>query len=281
MLDRDRTLAAELFDESPHLRSTGEVSPKFRALSSRSKRVTVGGQALHVVEGDLLLDDDELILHALRSERADLVPSQTWGDSDLVGILLKGRPVRWDRGTVLRYCVLRNSFPDRDTYRVARESMADAAAAWESVCAIEFTHEVEFDEFTDLAASARDISERLVFVVRFIDAGGEFVASAFFPTQPPARRKVLIDPSFFSDDLNFDRVGIMRHELGHIMGFRHEHILAGAPADCPEEKDQNIFSFGPYDPKSVMHYFCGGVGTLDLTLTPGDIKGAMGLYPRD
>ena len=71
-----------------------------------------------------------------------------------------------------------------------------------------------------------DIDPELVFTVRHVDAGGQFIAAAFFPTYPPLRRRVLIDPSYFADDLSFDRVGVLRHELGHVLGFRHEHIVA-------------------------------------------------------
>jgi hypothetical protein len=48
-----------------------------------------------------------------------------------------------------------------------------------------------------------------VFTVRYIDASGQFIVSAF-PTYPPNRRGVLIDLSFFGDDHAFDRDGCAR-----------------------------------------------------------------------
>jgi len=33
-----------------------------------------------------------------------------------------------------------------------------------------------------------------------------------------------------------------------------------------------------YDPHSVMHYFCGGVGSHDLSITALDRKGARMVY---
>jgi hypothetical protein len=43
---------------------------------------------------------------------------------------------------------------------------------------------------------------------------------------------VLIDPSFFADDLLFDRVGVLRHELGHTLAFGMSIFRAvGRPRD--------------------------------------------------
>lgn len=69
---------------------------------------------------------------------------------------------------------------------------------------------------------------------------------------------------------------MLRHELGHVLGFCHEHILSGTPADCPGDAEEvPLFPFGAYDPKSVMHYFCGGVGNPRLTFTARDKRGAQ------
>jgi hypothetical protein len=93
------------------------------------------------------------------------------------------------------------------------------------------------------------------------------------------RRKVVFDSSYFRPGLRFNRVGVLRHELGHVLGFRHEHIRSGAPAECPgDDEAVKLFPFGEYDPRSVMHYFCGPVGNPDLRFSAGDRKGAQQLY---
>jgi hypothetical protein len=196
----------------------------------------------------------------------------------LIGISAGQRMVRWEPGKVLRYAVLRESFLDQDQYELARRSMLEAAQAWESTCGVEFAHEEQHDGHPTLSAAPDEISDDLVFTVRHIDAGGEFIASAFFPTYPPARRQVRIDPSFFAPDLAFDRVGVLRHELGHVLGFRHEHIHSGAPAACPGEDAYDAVLLTAYDPQSVMHYFCGGVGNPQLRITELDREGAQKLY---
>ena len=71
---------------------------------------------------------------------------------------------------------------------------------------------------------------------------------------------------------------MLRHELGHVLGFRHEHIRVEAPAACPDEDIADISILTGYDPKSVMHYFCGSVGNKKLLITDLDVVGSQKLY---
>jgi len=71
---------------------------------------------------------------------------------------------------------------------------------------------------------------------------------------------------------------VLRHELGHVIGFRHEHIRSGAPPVCPHEDTTGTINLTDYDPRSVMHYFCGGVGSRTLEITDIDRTGSQQVY---
>jgi hypothetical protein len=148
--------------------------------------------------------------------------------------------------------------------------MAAAAAAWAANCGVTFSHMTELDSTAD--------GRGALFTAKYVETNGRFIAAAFFPTWPPDRRTIYIDPSYFSQTLRFNKVGVLRHELGHVLGFRHEQIRTGAPPECLAESIENTFALSQYDPRSVMHYFCGGVGTTELELTLIDREGARALY---
>jgi hypothetical protein len=78
---------------------------------------------------------------------------------------------------------------------------------------------------------------------------------------------------------NVRSIGVFRHELGHILGLRHEHVhpSSGAPGSCAEGGPWR--SVTGYDKFSVMHYpWCNGVMTSDLSITSADALGVNKLY---
>lgn len=78
--------------------------------------------------------------------------------------------------------------------------------------------------------------------------------------------------------------GVMRHELGHILGFRHEHPWAPAQGNCSEpptdpSSDATGRRLTDYDQLSVMHYpSCNGVAGADHTISYLDGVGARSIY---
>ncbi len=252
-------------------RSASEILAELKATK---RRVTVHGKEYTVVEGDLLLDEKKLARYA--EERAELEARHERGfdvaPQELVGIVDDdNRKVRWKKGLVLTYAVLRASFDGEARYQQVVKAMAQATADWEATCGVNFRHEAAADKGGEGCPTP-------LFTVELVNAGGRFIASAFFPNDPPEERRVVIDPSFFKENLGFDPVGVLRHELGHVLGFRHEHIRSGAPPLCPNEPLDHTIDLTEYDPKSVMHYFCGGVGDPKLAITEVDRRGSQLLY---
>ncbi|BBA33614.1 uncharacterized protein sS8_1657 [Methylocaldum marinum] len=263
-------------------RGTDEpVQSLFDRLYEKAKRIEVDGETLWRVEGDVLLDEDQLRRYARQQEalremrftmREAGMPAMV--SAELVGMTEDDKILRWAPGLMLTYAVLRRTFTigGESGYRLVVESMERATADWAETCGISFSHKPELDDSDSLRP------EGARFVVREFDAGGEFIASAFFPNDPVHRRRILIDPSFYSPDLRFDKAGVLRHELGHVLGFRHEQIRSEAPPGCPDEDTYGTINLGDYDPRSVMHYFCGGVGSQSLAITELDKAGSQRVY---
>ncbi|MDQ4146841.1 MAG: M57 family metalloprotease [Pseudomonadota bacterium] len=286
---RGRTRAAEALEAQPELRAVASEPSVFRTVpsgtslldfvKSTAKRVTIDDEEFFVVESDLLLDEDELTIWAGQREalaRAGLVGIAAAGgggriSDELVGMVRDGKIVRWRDGLELTYCVLKGTFRTQAEYELVRDTMEGATTDWSQTCGVAFRHVETLDE-----SPGTKIPAGVLFAVRGINAQGQFIAAAFFPDDPRSRRRVLIDHSYFTT--SFDKRGVLRHELGHVLGFRHEHIRPEAPPACPDEPLFDTTLLGAYDPHSVMHYFCGAVGSRELAITELDRAGSQRVY---
>ena len=154
-------------------------------------------------------------------------------------------------------------------HSAVENAMNTATAAWEGAAKVNLVHK------TDQDANCSAANKNVVFDVRLVNVDGQYLARTFFPNTSRNGRNVLIDQSSFAQGApGLD--GILRHELGHALGFRHEHTRPEAGA-CFE--DNQWIALTAYDSGSVMHYpQCNGTNTWNLTLTTQDKTGAAALY---
>ncbi|WP_100793535.1 FG-GAP-like repeat-containing protein [Nannocystis exedens] len=245
----------------------GESLPtweEFRAAATRH----VDGQPRYVVDGDIPVSLDQLA-----DAYADLVAAREGAAPRSIVNLHDGAFDRWREGEEheLTYCVSDEFGARKD--RAVRE-MAEAARSWEQAAHVDFRYRPAGDADCRPGAAA-------LFAVRPWDSGG---AMAFFPAMPQSTRILYVDYADFDDNPDWrtatpriTTVGVLRHELGHVLGLRHEHTRV-ASSVCFE--DNSWAELGEYDHRSVMHYqWCtGGVSSTDYTLTIADQEGARTLY---
>jgi hypothetical protein len=167
----------------------------------------------------------------------------------------------------ITYCVSSASFGTR--YSAVVSAMHFAAEAWELAANVDFVHLSQFD------GNCTPSQTGVLFDVNQT-SDTRFLARAFFPNDSRPESNILISTTAFGNTSPVTLTGILRHELGHVLGFRHEHTRPEA-GTCLE--DGNWRALTSYDRNSVMHYpQCNGGNTGDLGLTALDHQGAGTLY---
>lgn len=178
-----------------------------------------------------------------------------------------GVDAKWDKTTkrALTYCV-------SDAFGANKPAMLAAIAAateqgWESFANVDFIHVSAED------AACNETNANVLFDIRPV-SGQPYLARAFFPGGDRATQNVLVDDSSFTQT-TWPLANILAHELGHTLGFRHEHTRPES-GTCFEDSEWRPLT--PYDSASVMHYpHCNGTNPA-LSFTESDAQGAAALY---
>jgi len=263
---------------------SSDSEPSWQELKDQT-RETIDGVVVYRVEGDLWMTESELRAYydayvaqadegIGTSEQRSTVNRVTDAGGDIVDDIYLG-----DEALQLTYCVS-TRFTAAERLRALTE-MSEATAAWAKVANVRFLYTPSED------ASCNGQNRNIVLAVtpwtgngacapigrsRKGSTGcppGELVMNfSTFDTNPPA-------PSVTSR-------GVFRHELGHVLGLRHEHIRAEAGNPTGNGCTEPIGTVGDvttYDVHSVMHYQqCNGVTTSDFVISPLDVAGIQSLY---
>jgi len=165
----------------------------------------------------------------------------------------------------LTYCV---STAFGSDYGVVVDAMAAGAGLWEGASsAVDFVHVSSAD------ASCTTSNSSVLFSVEPTSTT-QYIARAFFPSSADFERNVLVN-SYSLQTSGWPPSNILGHELGHSLGFRHEHTRPEA-GTCFE--DNNWRPLTPYDSSSIMHYpQCNGTSS-DLGFSAYDGQGTRTVY---
>ena len=185
----------------------------------------------------------------------------------LVVNTIGGADDRWSatQAMNLTYCVS-TKFGSRQTD--IANAMAGGAALWEGA-----SSKVNFVYVPAQDASCNTRNNNVLFSVEPVSTT-QYIARAFFPSTAKRSRNVLVDDSIWTSG-SWTPANILGHELGHTLGFRHEHTRPEA-GTCFE--DNNWRPLTPYDSSSIMHYpQCNG-GSANLQFQASDATGVRALY---
>jgi serine protease len=210
----------------------------------------------YIVNGDIAIPNDKQLYEFWEEmQQGALIVNRRGGADD-----------KWSdtQKLNLTYCIS-NNFGNNKTRMV--NAMNAATAKWKSLANVNFIHVTAQD------ANCTASNTNVLFDVRQV-SGQSYLARAFFPSSSRASRNILVDTSSFGN-IGWPLDNIIGHELGHVLGFRHEHTRPEA-GKCFE--DNNWRPLTPYDSASIMHYpQCNGTSN-NLNWTQRDADGIKSLY---
>lgn len=222
-----------------------------------------------IVEGDLVIRDEGELRRYYAHYRGARANVSFFGGVDNTHHV--GRKLR------LTYCISDGFGGDKAEIV---EAMKIATMDWERATDVNFIHLSTYDD----TCHPDTLPDDVYFAVR--KSGGDYNGAGFFPHEQKADRIVFFtDKGLDQSAEQFRRT--VRHELGHVLGLRHEHIrnpLERCTKETTSSGGLGSRDLSPYDGGSIMHYnWCPGSIGDPTKLSRYDVVAVKNLYslPRD
>ena len=167
---------------------------------------------------------------------------------DALWVGLWGEVPLWRKGSTVNFGAYATGYPSRQHAIYAAKMLWKAAMKWNAA-----EVGVKFQWVTKLVDCA--------FVLRFNKRRGGTLARAFFPNTQDVNVMWVFATAFKGKYVNF-LDAVFEHEVGHVLGLRHEFA----------EREGDATMFGPRSPNSVMSY------NFPMHIQQTDIEWVRNLY---
>lgn len=246
----------------------------FEELRDRSA-VEIDGETFYNVEWDMYFSSEEDLrayydASIAESEKSVVITQPS-----------TGLDITWVRNVTalnIRYCVSTN-FANQAQ---AITEMAAATRAWEQVANVRFVYLPGENGNCTGGNPAVDVSVFSTGAIAGACATPPYLQPSALPIWCPfALGTLAMNYGAFAAGTT---TGVLRHELGHILGLRHEHPWAPGGGGCGEQQTYAAQDLGgrqltAYDQNSVMHYpQCAGNPSSTFEITFLDGVGVRSLY---
>jgi len=179
------------------------------------------------------------------------------------------------------YAIDYDSYDSEIEYEEAKREFELAVWDWQQICGVTFYHKDGLDK-----RISGTVPASVFFVVCKADyENRNKFAEAFYSFCDHSNHFIQTFKRFHQST-PYERIGIYKHEIGHLLGFTHEQTISAK--DCRLEgttaldntpNQESYWQITPYESLSIMHFNCDLVGPDNLAFSKMDSVGALSIFP--